>query len=112
MKRMHLIAAALIVMSLAASVRGALTITDPAPSIIVSKWVKGEPVKEFEKGKIYVVEFWATWCGPCKATIPHLTEMAHKYKDVTFIGTSVWEHSDSDVEPFVKEMGDKMDYHI
>lgn len=90
----------------------ALTLGDSAPAIAVKKYVKGTPVTKFEKGKLYVVEFWATWCGPCKVSIPHLTEMAKKYKDVTFIGVSVWEHAQSDVEPFVKTMGDKMDYHI
>lgn len=89
-----------------------LNVGDPAPSLTVGKWVKGDAVKELEKGKVHVVEFWATWCGPCKTSIPHLTEMAKKNPDVTFIGVSVWERDDAAVEPFVKEMGDKMDYHV
>ena len=80
----------------------------------VSSWVKGDKVEEFEPGKTYVVEFWATWCGPCRASIPHLTELAQKYKDkdVRFIGVDVWERDTSLVKPFVEEMGDKMDYSV
>jgi len=89
-----------------------LTVGDPAPKLQVKEFVKGEPVKEFEKGKTYVVEFWATWCGPCRTSIPHLTELQKKHKDVTFIGVSVWEESQAAVAPYVKEMGDKMDYRV
>ncbi len=92
---------------------------DPAPAIKHSKWFKGTPVNAFEKGKIYVVEFWATWCGPCKQSIPHLTELAHKYKDkVTIIGMDgserpkPGEDANKLVEDFLKEMGDKMDYNV
>jgi hypothetical protein len=35
-----------------------LKVGDPAPTLPVAKWVKGQPVKEFEQGKVYVVEFW------------------------------------------------------
>jgi thiol-disulfide isomerase/thioredoxin len=91
-----------------------LNIGDPAPKLAVSSWVKGEKVDGFEPGKTYVVEFWATWCGPCKVSIPHITELAHKYKDkgVRFIGVDVWETDTNLVKPFVNEMGDKMDYNI
>jgi len=95
------------------AVRGeGLTIGDPAPPIAVSKWVKGDKVEKFEKGQLYVVEYWATWCGPCIVSIPHLSELQKKYKDVTFIGVSVFENDQSKVEPFVKEMGDKMAYRV
>ncbi len=85
-----------------------------APPIKVAKWIKGKPVEKFEPGKVYVVEFWATWCGPCRQTIPHLTEIAKKYKDkITVIGVSVWERVSVDkVEEFVRNMGDKMDYVV
>jgi thiol-disulfide isomerase/thioredoxin len=91
-----------------------LNLGDPAPPLVVSSWVKGEKVEKFEPGKTYVVEFWATWCVPCRATIPHLTELAHKYKDqgVRVIGVDVWEQDTSLVQPFLEEMGDKMDYSV
>jgi len=89
-----------------------LIIGDKAPELTVSKFVKGEPISGFEKGKTYVVEFWATWCPPCRDSIPHLTELQKKFKDVRFVGVSVWETNQEDVEPFVKDMGDKMGYAV
>ncbi|MCX6345732.1 MAG: TlpA disulfide reductase family protein, partial [Armatimonadetes bacterium] len=65
------------------------------PPLKVFKWVKGKPVTKFEKGKIYVVEFWATWCPPCRTSIPHVTELAKKYAGkITFIGVSIWDSAD------------------
>ena len=85
---------------------------DPAPPLAVGEWVKGEPVKDFEEGKLYVVEFWATWCGPCKAAIPHLSELATENGDVAFIGVDIWEQDDSKVKPFVDTMGERMSYRV
>jgi thiol-disulfide isomerase/thioredoxin len=85
----------------------------PAPALSVKEFVKGAPIKDFQKGKLYVVEFWATWCGPCITSIPHLTELQKKYKDdVTFVGVSVWETDTNKVKPFVAQMGDKMAYRV
>lgn len=98
-----------------------LKVGDAAPALKVDKWIKGEPVKGFDKGKVYVVEFWATWCPPCRDSIPHLTELQHKYKDnVVIIGVDGSERavstgSDnrvSTIQKFVKEQGDKMDYRV
>src|SRR5438876_8031237 len=67
-----------------------LNIGDRAPALKIDKWVKGEPVTEFQTGKVYVVEFWATWCGPCIKSMPHNTEVQKKFKDkgVTVIGVT------------------------
>jgi len=110
-KRITSIAALLLGMAAPAAAQD-LSVGDPAPKIEVKEFVKGEPVTELEKGKTYVVEFWATWCGPCRTSIPHLTELQKKRKDVTFIGVSVWEQDPKGVKPFVAEMGDKMDYRV
>ncbi len=75
-------------------------------------FVKGKPVT-IEEGKIYVVEFWATWCGPCRTSIPHLTKVQKEFKDqgVTVIGIS-GESEIDEVKSFVAEQGEKMDYTV
>ncbi len=89
-----------------------LKVGDAAPVLAPSKWLKGEAVEKFEPGKIYIVEFWATWCGPCKQSIPHLTEMQKKNPDVTIIGMNVMEEDQKGVPAFVEKMGDKMNYRV
>jgi thiol-disulfide isomerase/thioredoxin len=57
------------------------------------------------KGKVVVVNFFATWCPPCREEIPHLISTAKAYKDkVVFVGLSVDEDSAA-VKPFMKTMG-------
>lgn len=89
-----------------------LGIGDAAPKLEVKAFVKGEPVSELEPGKNYVVEFWATWCGPCRTSIPHLSDLQKKNPKVTFIGVSISEPDQAKVKPFVDEMGDKMAYRV
>jgi thiol-disulfide isomerase/thioredoxin len=77
------------------------------------EYIQGKPIVKFEEGKVYVVEFWATWCGPCKVSIPHLTEVQKKYKDkgVTVIGISDEEEL-GPIKDFVKAQGEKMVYTV
>jgi thiol-disulfide isomerase/thioredoxin/Flp pilus assembly protein TadD len=58
------------------------------------------------KGKIVVIDFWATWCGPCRMTMPLLQEFVDgNPKDVEFLSINVWENDTSLVRPFLVDYG-------
>jgi thiol-disulfide isomerase/thioredoxin len=98
----------------AQSCLGALKVGDAAPQLQVGQWLQGDAVTKFEGDKVYIVEFWATWCGPCVASIPHINKLHERFKDkgLVVIGQNVWEKDDSLAAPFVKNMGGKMNYRV
>lgn len=68
----------------------ALSIGSKAPIPEISDFVRGEKPTFFEPGKVFVIEFWATWCPPCRQSMPHLTKLAEdmKSKGVVIVGVS------------------------
>ncbi|MDP1662541.1 MAG: TlpA disulfide reductase family protein [Phycisphaerales bacterium] len=103
-----------------------LKVGDKAPAIKVDAWVKGEEVKSIENGKVYVVEFWATWCGPCITSIPHLTKIQKDHPELVVIGVASSERVPkagkdgkqpedtrlAGVQKFVEKQGEGMGYRV
>lgn len=95
-----------------------LTIGSKAPGMTGCTWVKGDPIDPTKpQGKrVTVVEFWATWCGPCVEAIPHVSELQQRYAkdDVRIVGVTKGEPNNTLelVNNFVHRKGDKMDYAV
>jgi thiol-disulfide isomerase/thioredoxin len=79
---------------------------DPAPAFQL-KDLEGHDLKlEDYRGKVVLLNFWATWCGPCRAEIPSLIELQKRYKDrLQVIGLAVDEDDENEVHKFAVSEG-------
>ena len=90
----------------------------PAPPLSADRFVKGEPRTSLEPGVVHVIEFWATWCGPCVRGIPHLSELQRANPDVRVVGIAGCERGGSPeeqearVRSFVEGKGDAISYAV
>lgn len=72
--------------------------------------MEGNPVKLSDyRGKAVLLNFWASWCPPCRAEMPHMEKLYNKYKDENFdilaVNLTNTEKNSGDAEKFVKELG-------
>ncbi|MBI4556734.1 MAG: TlpA family protein disulfide reductase [Candidatus Hydrogenedentes bacterium] len=114
MKPIHL----MLVLGLTAAILAADSDTaplgEPAKPLTVKEWVQGGPVNLSEgKGRnVYVLEFWATWCPPCRESIPHLSELHAQYKDRGLVIVGITDEESEVVRAFVKKQGENLNYVI
>jgi len=81
----------------------------PAPSFSL-KTLEGKPLKSSDlRQKPLIVDFWATWCAPCRASMPHLSSMQTRYEKqgLTVVGLSVDESGPQSVKQFANKLGVK-----
>ena len=78
----------------------------PMPAFLVND-LDGRPVSTAAwKGKVVFINFWATWCPPCRAEIPILIDLENRYKDrLQIVGVSVDDGDPADVKQFAKDAG-------
>ncbi|HNQ21622.1 MAG TPA: TlpA disulfide reductase family protein [Phycisphaerae bacterium] len=90
---------------------------DPAPPLKITDWVKGPAVNLADGAgkKVYLLEFWATWCTPCLVSMPHLTELQKKHgSDLVVVGITQMDPRNtlSAVRAFVDRQGSRLGYAI
>lgn len=120
MKRMRtLLSITLGLMTLACTPASAdLQVGDTAPPLTITEWVQGVPVDlaRDTSGRFHMIEFWAVWCPPCKASVPLLTKYQKEYsKDLVIVGVTdpdTSTNSRSAIKRFVKQQGPNMSYTV
>jgi thiol-disulfide isomerase/thioredoxin len=82
---------------------------DEAPTIHAAQWLRGDPVEHYLPGHVYIVDLWATWCGPCLTAMPLLRDFQDRYpEDLTVIAMNVWELQPKRVPDLVKARADSI----
>ena len=91
-----------------------LKVGDASPALKGAKFLQGSEIASYAAGKVYVVEFWATWCGPCIQAMPHLAAIQEEYKDkgLVVVGVTTKDPNNSAemVAAFVEKKGKKFGY--
>lgn len=79
----------------------------PAPDFSLSLFGTGETLRLSDlRGKVVVLNFWASWCPPCRQEAPAFERVWEQYKDrgVVFVGVDIWD-TDEDAAGFLREFG-------
>lgn len=106
MKKIGVLFFALFVFSFGLVMPGCTQEGSEAPEISAGVWFNSEGTTLADNhDKVVIVEFWATWCPPCRAIIPHLKELHETYKDQGVVLVSLSNEPEATVADFVKKAG-------
>lgn len=107
MKKFSLLAFALFIFCFGMVVPGCTqSVGDVAPEVTAGTWINSDGFKLADnKDKIVVVEFWATWCPPCRQSIPHLKTLSDTYKDKGVMVVSLSQEPAETINEFNKKAG-------
>lgn len=80
---------------------------DPAPPIVAARWLRGGTLPGFAPGRVYVLDFWSTWCPPCIDTLPFIASLGKRYAgSATVIAMDVWEPDRARLRRFIDSHAD------
>ena len=86
---------------------------EQAPKLTVSKWLQGDAIEAFDTGRVYVIYFWGTWCGPCVKSMPKLSRIQEEFSDeVTVAAISVFEFQPDRVPTYFESIKDSLRCHV
>jgi len=111
LSRLGALAALCLAVAGSAHAQSKLEVGSNAPGLDVKKWFNGDSTT-IQEGKTYVIEFWATWCGPCKKSIPHLNELHKKFASKGLVIIGVSDESSDTISGFLSQQGDRMSYLV
>lgn len=90
-----------------------LKVGDAAPALAVSSWWADKKLDGLQKNRVYLVDFWASWCPPCRESFPDLARMKAKYgsEGLEVVAISI-DDDPNDAAKFLTEQGNKFDFFV
>lgn len=90
-----------------------LKIGDAAPAFSVSSWWADKKLDALQKNRVYLVDFWASWCPPCRESFPDLAKMKAKYgsEGLEVVAISIDDDPDAAAK-FLTDQGGKFDFFV